>query len=187
MLVRFNDKSVDSNIFFTSDTHFGHKNILKYCNRPFDNIDIMNYEIIQRWNSKINNNDICFHLGDFCFGDRNDDFDKYFNQLNGKIVWIKGNHDKLAYKNKDKFYDYNLGYLEINIGEQSITLCHYAMITWNKSHYGSWMLYGHSHGMLKDNNNSLSMDIGTDTNDYYPYSYNEIKELLENKAIEKGE
>jgi calcineurin-like phosphoesterase family protein len=168
--------------FWTADTHFNHKNILKYCNRPFSSIQEMDEEIIKRWNSKVEKSDIVFHLGDFAFGNSNDIFDKYFNQLNGKIIWIKGNHDSLAYKNKEKFYKYCLGYYETKIDGQLIVMCHYAMLTWNQSHYGSFHLYGHSHGNLSDNPNLLSMDVGVDTNNYYPYSFKEIKKNMELKT-----
>jgi calcineurin-like phosphoesterase family protein len=171
------------NYFFTADTHFGHTNIIKYCNRPFKSIQEMDSELIKRWNSKITDKDIVFHLGDFCFGNNDHDFDKYFSQLNGKIVWIKGNHDELAWKNRDKFQTYSSGYYEAKIDNQSIVLCHYAMLVWNKSHFGTWHLYGHSHGTLPDNLNSMSMDCGVDTNNYYPYSFAEIAKRMSKKTF----
>ena len=165
--------------FFTADTHFGHTNIIKYCYRPFKTIEEMDAEIVRRWNSRVKEKDIVFHLGDFAFRD----FDKYFDQLNGRIVWIKGNHDDLAWKSRDKFENYASGYYEAKIDGQTLVLCHYAMLIWNKSHFGSYHLYGHSHGTLPDNPNSLSMDVGVDTHNFYPYSYDEIKQLMAKKTF----
>ena len=55
-------------LFFTSDTHFNHTNILQYCNRPFKIVDQMNETIITNWNNVVEPDDIVFHLGDFCLG-----------------------------------------------------------------------------------------------------------------------
>lgn len=171
------------NYFFTGDTHFGHKNIVKYCNRPFSSIEEMDDQIIKRWNSVVAKNDIVFHVGDFCFGDRDSDFDKYFYALNGRIIFIKGNHDSFAWKNKEKFESFCAGYYEAKINNQNIVLCHYAMKVWNKSHFGSWHLYGHSHGMLPSDISSLSMDCGVDTHNFYPWSYDEVKSVMDKKEF----
>lgn len=171
------------NYFFTADTHFGHKNIIKYCNRPFSSIEQMDDQLIKRWNSKIGKNDTVFHLGDFCFGNNDKDFDKYFYALNGKIVLIKGNHESLAWQNREKFSSYCAGYYDATIGKQEIIMCHYAMVVWNKSHFGTWHLYGHSHGMLPDNPNSRSIDCGVDTNNFYPYSFEEISTKMSKKTF----
>ena len=61
-------KFPESGVFFTSDTHFGHENILKFCNRPFSSIEDHDLALINNWNSVIGNDDTVFHLGDFCFG-----------------------------------------------------------------------------------------------------------------------
>lgn len=93
--------------YITSDTHFNHSNIIKYCNRPFHDIYEMNQAIIDRWNSIVNDNDIVYHLGDFAFI-RKDNLElsyaqqlrqqirEFVDRLNGKIILIKGNHDTLS-------------------------------------------------------------------------------------------
>ena len=91
------------NYFFTSDLHLGHENIIHYCSRPFKDVEHMNSEIICRWNERVKQDDIVFHIGDFCF--RNSKGGKkgegtttkakeYESKLNGKIIFIKGNHDR---------------------------------------------------------------------------------------------
>jgi len=80
--------------FFTADTHFGHPNILKYCHRPFKTIEEHDSRLIQLWNSRVKPEDTVFHLGDFCFKQLKErTAQNYLDQLNGKIIIIKGNHD----------------------------------------------------------------------------------------------
>ena len=81
-----------NNIFFTSDTHFNHTNIIKYAQRPYSDAEEMNEDLIKRWNSVVGKNDIVFHLGDFMFGNINR-FWEFRSRLNGKIYLIHGNHD----------------------------------------------------------------------------------------------
>ena len=165
-------------IFFTADTHFGHSKIIGYCKRPFKDVEEMDNEIIKRWNSVITNNDTIYHLGDFAFGNR---FDKYFDRLNGKIILISGNHDRLAIKNKEKFFDFYDTIHEIRIKGKLFVLCHYAMRVWNKSYHGSYHIYGHSHGTLTHSQGSSSFDCGVDTNNFYPYSYRDaVRKILKN-------
>jgi len=79
-------------VFLISDTHFGHKNIINYENRPFENIKEMNDSLIKNWNSIVKKEDKIFHLGDFVFGNK-DYANSIISQLNGDIYLIKGNHD----------------------------------------------------------------------------------------------
>lgn len=81
-------------IFFTSDTHFGHKNIIKYCDRPFKDTDHMDEEIIARWNETVAPDDIVYHLGDIALGDISKSLPKV-GRLNGFKYGVIGNHDRL--------------------------------------------------------------------------------------------
>ena len=83
--------TTETKIWFTSDTHFGHKNIINFCERPFKDTDEMDEFIINNWNSKINKDDIVFHLGDFAFAS-NKRWQELICRLNGKIYLILGNH-----------------------------------------------------------------------------------------------
>lgn len=174
------------NIFFTADHHFGHANIIKFSERPFESLEHMNEELIKRWNEKIGKDDTVYHLGDVSLG--KPDFTKeILDQLNGKIHLIKGNHEYSALRIPDRFEwikDYHEFYVEdedANQGKQKIILLHYAMRTWNGSHHGTWQLYGHSHGTLPDDELSLSLDVGVDCHNFYPVSYDEVKELMKKK------
>ena len=87
-----NCKFEGSKVFFTSDTHFYHGNIIRFCNRPFKDVGMMNETIISNWNNTVGLDDIVFHLGDFCLGG-SAEWTKILDRLNGKIYLILGNHD----------------------------------------------------------------------------------------------
>jgi len=164
------------NIFFTADTHFGHANIIKYCSRPYKTVYDMNVDLIDRWNSKVKKEDIVYHLGDFAFM-QPDDIVSLRKQLNGTIHLIYGNHDKNVINTKGIFESIQpRKELYINCDDEKLyfVLDHYAMRVWNKSHHGAIHLYGHSHGTLVDDPSSRSMDVGVDTNNYFPYALSDV-------------
>lgn len=78
--------------FFTSDTHFNHANIIRFCNRPFKDVNQMNEVLIENWNRVISPGDTVFHFGDFCLGGSLE-WTNVLDRLNGKIHLILGNHD----------------------------------------------------------------------------------------------
>ena len=142
--MKIKDIQIDKDkLFFTSDTHFFHKNILKYCNRPFENVQEMNQEIVKRWNEVIPKDAIVFHLGDFSLTANMKELDSLIHKLNGDIHLIIGNHEKDALGKsyiRDKWAsisDIAEIYIkdpEITYGEQHIVMCHYPMMAWNGSH-----------------------------------------------------
>jgi calcineurin-like phosphoesterase family protein len=171
-------------IFFTSDTHFNHANIIKYCDRPFATADEMDKAMVINWNSKVDKKDIVYHLGDFCFY-KNRDWAKrleLLHSLNGQIRIVMGDHgDEELFTVPDictldgKLY--SQGYLlNMKIDGQSITLCHWCMRVWRKSHFNSWLLYGHSHGTLEPI--GKSWDVGVDRNGFFPLEFSEIREIM---------
>jgi len=174
------------NIYFTSDHHFGHKNIIKFSNRPFDSVEEMNEVMIERWNEKVGAHDEVYHLGDFglCSPGK---LKKIIDRLNGKIYLIKGNHEKSAEACASKF-EWLKDYHELIVqdkdfskGQQLLVLFHYSQRVWNASHWGTYHLYGHSHGALPDDIQSLSFDIGVDCHDFYPLAYEEVKAIMKTK------
>lgn len=164
--------------FFTSDTHFGHANIIKHCNRPFKDSEEMDTEMIRIWNATVSPGDCVYHLGDFCFRGRPAEY--YLSKLNGNIKFVWGNHDQALKGRKDLDIEH---LREIKIEGQSIVLCHYAMKVWNKSHHGAWHLYGHSHGSLPEDNNSLSFDVGVDCWGYTPLSFHMVESVMKRKTF----
>jgi len=106
--------------FFTSDTHFGHGDIIEYANRPFKTPDEMNLTLIRNWNQRVKKEDTVFFLGDFCFksglGCEKAEFWK--SQLNGNIIFVRGNHDN------NNSLKTNIDCIHITHGGKRINLCH---------------------------------------------------------------
>lgn len=166
-------------IWFTADTHFGHTNRLEYCNRPFSSVEEMNEILIENWNKVVKKFDMVYFLGDFGFKNQKVLFG-IKGRLNGVIFPVRGNHDK----NSDlEQFSKASDLQEIYIDNKCIVLCHYSMNVWNKSHHGSWHLFGHSHGSLPDNPNSLSFDVGVDCHNFTPISFEEVCQIMSKKTF----
>lgn len=167
------------NIWITSDTHYSHRNIIRYCNRPFNTIEEHDEELIRRFNSRVGYDDIVYHLGDFCLGDSRASTNIY-RRLNGREkILIKGNHDKL--RNYRDIFTAIQDVLLLKLSKSAsdwIWLSHYAHARWPHAHHGALHVFGHSHGHFKGL--GRSMDIGVDTSNYYPYHIDEIVKKLRN-------
>jgi calcineurin-like phosphoesterase family protein len=162
-------------IFFTSDTHFGHFNVIEYSRRPFNTSQEMTRELIRRWNAVVSEGDIVYHLGDVSFLRPTRTMDILY-QLKGKKHLIRGNHDKRVNKWGEPFHTVQ-HYHELNAGRQKIMLCHYPFDTWKGAHRGNWHLHGHSHGSLKTVRTNR-LDVGVDCHDYRPVSIDEVADFM---------
>ena len=160
--------------FFTSDEHYGHDKVREYTHRPFFTWQEMDEELIRRHNSKVKKGDTVIHAGDFTL--RGKVFaEDIIKELNGTHIFLQGSHDYWLKKINA------LQIWERKLNDIYVVVCHYAMRTWPRSHYGSWQLYGHSHGNLKPFENQY--DIGVDNNNYYPVSLNELRKLIKGETI----
>ncbi len=191
-------------IWFTSDSHFGHKNIIRFSNRPFKDEHHMNEELIKAWNDVVGEEDDVYHLGDVSLTN-SDNTHKILQRLNGKIHLISGNHEKSVLSKqycRDRF-EWIKDYYELKIESSepdfsvptrnkqiSIVMCHYAMRVWNKSHHGAIMLYGHSHDNLDGPQKEWgkSMDVGVDSayrilGEYRPFSLREIINIMDKRDV----
>lgn len=178
-------------IFFTSDTHFGHKWLIDFNNRPFENEKDMDEILIQNWNKTVPKDGLIFVLGDIGITD-----DSYireiFDQLNGKKILIRGNHDEIYSEETlaSIFYEiYDMLEIQINDTEdskpQNIVLCHFPMFDWNNIYKGAWQLFGHIHTRnltefetLKKRLFPMQYDVGVDGNNFRPISYYEVKSII---------
>jgi calcineurin-like phosphoesterase family protein len=169
-----------NNVWFTSDFHLGHFNIIRYCNRPFGNAREMDDVIVERVNACVRSNDILYFLGDFCMG-KEEQVIAYRKRLACRTIhFIEGNHDKTTRKQQQLFASWGL-LSEVHVAQQRIVLCHYAMRVWPHHAQGAWHLYGHSHGNLPDEPLALSLDIGVDTHDFRPLHFEEIQMVMAQK------
>ena len=155
-------------ILFTGDHHFNHENVVRYTNRPFADVEEMDAELISRWNEVVGPRDIVYHLGDFCLGSPLKAAD-YFEQLNGqiKVLGYPWHHDKRwlptgsitdwQYVSRGgHIVEILLPMVVLEFKEFSpsrypkpVVLCHYQIARWDRRHYDSWHLFGHSHGKVK--------------------------------------
>jgi len=161
-------------LLLMSTDYYGHHNIIKYCDRPFKSIEEMDSEIIKRFNSVVRHEDCVIHAGDFTLNNR-EHMQKYITQLNGQNIFLKGSHDYWLPKNTPTIW-------EKKIEDQYIVVCHYPLLSWPRSYHGSIMLHGHSHGKIPPY--GRRMDVGVDTNNFYPYSFDAIHAIMDGK--EKG-
>ncbi|MEK6957523.1 MAG: 2'-5' RNA ligase family protein [archaeon] len=132
--------TVEGDPYFISDLHLDHANIIRYCHRPFESTEEMNETLVNNWNNTIKDTDQVFFLGDMSFGKGSRGADYWIKKLKGKIYFIKGNHEKIYYKNA-------FNELILNCKGKKIYLVH------DPSHiprdWVGWAIHGHKH------NNSL--------------------------------
>ena len=167
-------------IYFTSDCHFNHKNIIPYCNRPFANVAEMNRVLIDNWNSVVKSEDTVYVLGDFILGNA-DTVPDILRQLNGTIILVRGNHDTRA-----KLNIYNALGIEVKdiayvpYKGRFFMCCHFPiaseefikMVVENNSEVV--MLYGHVHDQAPKGYDRGTYHIGADTNNFTPISIEQV-------------
>lgn len=198
------------NTFFTSDTHFGHRNIIKYCERPFIDSSLpeddkgrymvweMDEFLIDRWNSVVKPEDTVYHLGDFAYtGDFRHALECRM-ALNGTIHFVVGNHDEHALFMHEGLYPAAIWaptrfaswdkMPEITVEGQTIVLCHYSLREWHHALRGVWHLYGHTHASLAPFGKSC--DVGVDNAgviapgyEFCPLSFDQIKAYMDTLEI----
>lgn len=168
-------------IFFTSDLHLGHENIIKHCFRPFATIEENDQVLIDNINKVVGPSDTLYCLGDFALAHAWSSKSKltearireYRDRINCRnITLIVGNHDPHTKDGEPQKFLFSIfngkvhRMLNIHVNDNGvrhkIVLCHYAMTRWHSSHRGSYCLYGHSHYGLPDDPNSMSFDVGVD-------------------------
>ena len=167
-------------IYFTADLHFYHDKVIKFADRPFQNIEQMNKTLIKNWNSKIKSNDEIYILGGFTMKGHAL-AQEILYQLKGKKHLIKGNHD--GFINSPHFENYLFesisDYKEINYMNTQFILFHYPILEWNSFFRGSIHLHGHQHNHADYNLQNLQngirrYDVGVDANNMSPVSADEI-------------
>lgn len=170
--------------FFIADLHFNHENIIRLCNRPFNNIIQMNKELIKKWNNKVSDEDTVYILGDFCFKMSKQDAINILKQLKGKKILIKGNHDKYAgQRDFDSCFEKVVDYLQITQNKQQIILSHYPIIDYAGMYYGAKMIYGHIHDKYIPHKNMYCVSV--ECINYEPVTIEEIEEIYKDKEMKE--
>ena len=153
--------------YITSDLHFGHKNIMKFCPetraRFRDDVEYMTEAMIKEWNDIVNTGDLVYILGDvaFCHADK---ATSIMNRLNGDKILIEGNHDRKALKNDDFYYSFKEvhNYLDISYNGHMIVMFHYPIAEWDQMHRGALHFHGHLHGSPSGLEKYRCRDMGMD-------------------------
>lgn len=178
-------------IWFTSDWHLNHANIIKYDKRPFESVEHMNDEIISRCNQVVQPDETLYYLGDFAFALNGKiepviEFRRRINCIN--IHFILGNHDHIIQKHASSLISHGIflsisDVFYVNSCKPTVFLSHYAHRVWDKSHHGRYHLYGHSHHTLPEDPASRSFDVGVNGWGYYPISFDTVKVKMETKRF----
>ena len=175
-------------IWVTSDTHFNHANIIKYCNRPFSSVEEMNETIIANWNKVVSQGDTVYHLGDFALGDKSLIPD-ILERLNGHINLIIGNHDNLNIMADLLYYNcvLNVFWEEvIKVGKKTIILNHFPFgsLPDPTTNYPIIQLHGHVHSTPDKPWNYFDnqYDVGVDNNNFTPINLAELLDKIHYKV-----
>lgn len=185
----FQNKFPGENLFFTSDTHFFHEGIIRFCNRPFGSVEEMNETLICNWNETVPEDGTVFHLGDFAFGGYRE-WMSAINRLNGKIYLILGNHDlKNAKQGFMGRFEHVSQQMSISVDGQKIILNHNPFLCYGGAYADTWQLFGHVHsGPLSKTGKDIprlnmlfpaQYDVGVDNNGFRPVSFNEVKDIIQ--------
>jgi calcineurin-like phosphoesterase family protein len=176
-------------IYIISDTHFGHKNIMKYCNRPFDSVDYMDRVIASNWNRAVSPEDEIFHLGDVGCWYGTQEWLSILPKLNGKKYLVPGNHDKKLLNPLRKVFELLPPIHEFRYsneeGEFGFVLSHYPIFSWNGKFHGSIHCYGHSHSKVKELG-PQAFDASVDSNNFYPISIENVIVSVTKEVMEPG-
>ncbi len=163
-------------IFFTADTHFNHRNIVKYCeHRPYPGADASKDHdewLTEMWNATVGKKDTVYIVGDLAFGSQ-EATKKLLERLHGHKHLVVGNHDASGRKLPNYFESvseikdltFKAALYPFLQRDFSLALCHYPMVSWSRKSYGACMVHGHCHGNIDDYNlhsGELRVDVGID-------------------------
>lgn len=169
-------------IYIISDTHFFHTNMIAYENRPFKNAEEMNMYMIRKWNSVVKSNDTVYHLGDFAFSGT-DDTKAILEQLNGRKILVKGNHDR---RKTDTWWK-RVGFDDVIDG--GVILDNFFLLSHEPMYMNKNMPYvnihGHIHSKKMEGNQYVNLSV--ELWDYTPIRFDMIKAMYKDETEEEDE
>ena len=189
-----------SKVFFTSDLHAYHTNIIESCRRPFKDAEEMNEVLIENWNAVVDDDSVVFCLGDFAWGGYTK-WKNFCDKLNGKIVLIVGNHDRrnLTSKAADELFDFVTQQMYLRIEGRPVYLNHYPFLCYGGIYREPkdqvWALHGHIHlGPNSLDGKDIprmkyllptQYDVGVDNNNYAPVSFEQVEKIIRKQIKDK--
>ena len=169
-------------IYYTADQHFGHTNVIAYSGRPFESIEQMNEALIANWNGTVGADDTVYIVGDFAYRSPVS-MEPVLRILKGTKHLILGNHDVRWFKNikPEEHFASVSRLLEIDDSGVHVTLCHFPMLEWSRSHRGSVHIHGHIHNNRHDRAYGIlqglnAYNAGVDVNGFKPATLEQLKE-----------
>jgi calcineurin-like phosphoesterase family protein len=184
-------------IWFTSDMHFGHANIITYSRRPFRDLDHMHRGLVERWNEVVQPDDDVWVLGDVAMGSIEESL-KLIPRLNGRKLLVTGNHDRCwafhgakhepwIQRYQDAGFDeIHQGQVPFSLGDQPVEMCHFPYrgdsqyedryLQARPQDNGKWLLHGHVHETWKQWGRMIN--VGCDVWDYRPVASSELADLI---------
>jgi len=165
-------------VWVSADAHFGHTNIIKYCKRPFYNAEEMDRVMIRRWNELVRSGDTVYYLGDFCMRGHTSP-DGILRKLNGNIILIRGNHDRL-HPTPPEGFKAIYPYLVLKHDGYIVSMNHYPGADISNVFPNKYVVYlcGHVHEKWKFQ--GRDMNIGVDQWEYRPITLTQaIEEYVE--------
>lgn len=163
-----------SETWITADLHLGHApnqhgfgGIIHHANRPFSCIEEHDQFIIDQWNKTVCQKDVVYILGDFAWRNHK----HYIGALRAKKIMVTGSHDRMNQDAIRLFTEYHEGMLVRTLNKVPFVLTHCAMLVWERSHYLSINIHGHSHGRIEERDDVRRMDVGIDVSpNYSPFN-----------------
>jgi calcineurin-like phosphoesterase family protein len=186
--------------FYTSDLHFGHANIIGYCDRPWETVEEMNAGLVDNWNKVVSNEDTVFVLGDLCWGDPRK-YTEYLTALNGEKRLVPGNHD-FAWEGHSRQRGVDTlaqcgwivesSIIHRTINDELVKLCHFPYRDVADEQYGdqyvehrpinlrAWLLHGHVHTQWRLRDKMIN--VGCDVWNYLPVAEEYITLVMQEKS-----
>lgn len=191
-------------LWFTSDLHLGHANIIDFCGRPFASVDEMNEGLIDRWNAHVSPKDTVYILGDLCMG-KKDTTLPLLERLAGRKRLVAGNHDACWAGGRKDWRDWVLRYAEhgvttielvppelsvpLVVGDMDVHVSHFPRYgdsggkderfsAWRPTWWDGWLLHGHTHVVDPLDADFRQINVGVDAWNYAPVSEDELWSLM---------
>jgi calcineurin-like phosphoesterase family protein len=174
--------------WITSDLHFGHKNIMKFCPqtraRFRDDVAYMNSAMVEEWNARVEPGDLVYILGDVAFMSGSD-AGKTIHRLNGDKILVEGNHDRKTLMDatfRNSFVEVHK-YLDINYDGHKCVMFHYPIAEWDQMHRGALHFHGHLHGGKSGLEQYRCLDVGMDSTGEIVISMDRAVRMIKDNVI----
>ena len=171
-------------MFVGSDYHYNHDNVIKFDQRPYNNVKLMNEDLIKQHNSITDDKSLTFLIGDIAMGKSVSEVVSYLHRMNGKKILIKGNHDFGFLKDSSFRNCFELieNYYAPSIEGTKVVMFHYPIWEWDKIHRGAIHLHGHTHKNIMPIPGKI-LNVGIMNNNYIPFRMTDIFKRMEHKPI----